>query len=221
MAKRQRTAKGQAAETLPKTDAEESVQLTDGWPLLSPGAQTRLTAIAGLSDCEIRIGDTIFRKLHKVKLAEASVVLRTVINSVEDSCTLTLHDDTPEQVALLISLFYESDMASMTARTIRSALQLATKYDSPDVAAAAQNLILRIKLDPQNFVSWLQVAIEYQLQRGIAKCVEHASKPVNLREIMTTNNDKWMLLLPVADVVRIFAPQFRASRNLKSSHELQ
>lgn len=75
-AKRQRTDTDAAPDGM--SQAAAGAAQIDGFELLKPQAQSRISSIAGLADCEIRIGQTVFSKLHKVILAADSAVLRFV-----------------------------------------------------------------------------------------------------------------------------------------------
>lgn len=52
---------------------------------------------------------------------------RAMIESVQDCSTITLHDDTPQQVGLLISLIYDRRMENLTREAVDSALKICRK----------------------------------------------------------------------------------------------
>lgn len=191
------------------THAAPSAQLTDGWGLLRPSAQARIQTIAGMSDCSIRVGTTVFGSLHRLKLAEASAVLRGMIESVADSSTIVLHDDTPEQVALAIALIYEPFMGSLTDDTVGDALTLSIKYDMADVLHAATAHVMRAELTVDTFLHWLPLAAAQELQPAVDRCLAFARTGDNLHDIMERYEDTWMQRLPAAVLTQLLAPQLR------------
>lgn len=202
-AKRQRIVADAAHDAAVPSTASSAAALADGWALLHPHAQDAINSIRDFADCQIRVGDsTVFTGLHRVKLAEASTVLRTMITSVDDSSTITLHGDTPKQVALMVSLIYQFNHCSLKDATVDDTLTMCKKYDLVNIQRIAAAHVDNAKLTPESFPQWLTIAARHDLQPAVKRCLKYTGQYANFLKTLQQNpNDEWMDDLP-APVLR-------------------
>lgn len=60
---------------------------------------------------------------------------------------------------------------------------LLCRYDLPDVQAVAERFLLKIKLDVNNIIQWLEVAYRLRIKAAIERCLQFAEAPGNMRSL--------------------------------------